>query len=243
MHSKTIRLTILFCVLAGVGIVGFLCKKNPAPTYHYTVPQSTEDGWETASLATARVDVGLIEELFERIHDQSYKNIHSVVLVKNGKLVLEGYFPGRDSNGRERAFDRDMRHEMHSVSKSVNSILVGIAIDQHLIHGVDEKISELLPEYADLFAGDRRDEPRLKHLLTMSAGLSWDEWTHPYSDPRNDLTAMDRSKDIIKYVLERPAIAPPGERFAYSGGISIVLGEIVQPLESRHGGVCQTVPL
>ena len=73
----------------------------------------------------------------------------------------------------------------------------------------------------------RRDELRLKHLLTMSVGLSWDEWTHPYSDPRNDLAAMDRSKDLVKYVLERPVIAPPGVRFAYSGGISVVLGEIV----------------
>jgi CubicO group peptidase (beta-lactamase class C family) len=173
------------------------------------------------------MDVGLIAALFERINDQSYKNIHSVLLVKNGKLVVEEYFPGRDSNGKERAFDRDMRHEMHSVAKSVNSILVGIAIDQHLVHGVDEKISELLPEYADVFADHRRDELRLKHLLTMSAGLSWDEWTHPYSDLRNDLAALDRSKDLVKYVLERPVIAPPGVRFDYSGGISVVLGEIV----------------
>jgi hypothetical protein len=150
-------LTLLFCVLAGLGIVIFSCKRNTVSAYRYTVPPRADDGWETASLATERMDVGLIAALFERINDQSYKNIHSLLLVKNGKLVVEEYFPGRDSNAKKRAFDGDVRHEMHSVAKSVNSILVGIAIDQHLIHGVDEKISELLPEYADVFADPRRD--------------------------------------------------------------------------------------
>lgn len=222
-----VALILLLCVLTGFGIVSVCCKKNPVSPYCYSVPQRTNDGWETASLATENIDAVLIGDLFDRINDQSYKNIHSVLLVKNGKLVVEEYFPGRDSNGKEREFDRDMRHEMHSVSKSVNSILVGIAIDQRLIRGVDERASDLLPEYAGVFADHKRDDLRLKHLLTMSSGLSWDEWTHPYSDPRNDLAAMDRSMDIIKYVLERLVIAPPGEKFAYSGGISIVLGEIV----------------
>ncbi len=114
MHPKTIRLTLLFCVLAGFGIVLCSCKRNPVSPYRYTVPPRTEDGWEAASLATESMDVGLIAAMFERINDQRYKNIHSVLLVKNGKLVVEECFPGRDSNGKERAFDRDTRHEMHS---------------------------------------------------------------------------------------------------------------------------------
>lgn len=228
MTKKTItRACLLFGVLAGFGTVRTYCNRNPVPTYRYSVPQQTDDGWETASLDSENIDTALIAKLFDRINDQSYKNIHGVLLIKNGKLVVEEYFPGRDSNGTERAFHRDMRHEMHSVSKSVNSILMGIAIDQHLVGGVEERVSDLLPEYADVWADHKRDDLRLKHLLTMTSGLSWDEWTHPYSDPRNDLEAMDRSADIVKYVLERPVIAWPGQKFAYSGGISIVLGEIV----------------
>ena len=61
---------------------------NNIKDYQYTVPQKTNDGWETASLNSVNLDAGLIRELFERIDDNSYKNIHSVLLVKNGKLVV-----------------------------------------------------------------------------------------------------------------------------------------------------------
>jgi CubicO group peptidase (beta-lactamase class C family) len=61
----------------------------------------------------------------------------------------------------------------------------------------------------------------------MTAGLSWDEWTHPYSDPRNDWAAMRQNKDAARYVLSRPVASPPGTQFVYSGGLSFVLGEIV----------------
>jgi hypothetical protein len=76
--------------------------ENQTPTnniknYQYTVPAKTNDGWETASLSSVNIDAGLIKELFERIGDNSYENIHSVLLVKNGKLVVEKYFPGQDS--------------------------------------------------------------------------------------------------------------------------------------------------
>jgi len=214
---------------AVVGVLGLWVgwAKNRLPAYRYTVPQRTNDGWETASLRTENLDLKLFGELFDRINRNGYKNVHSVLLVKNGKLVVEEYFPGRDSNGKYRKFQRDMWHEMHSVTKSVNSILIGIAIDKHLIGGVDEKVSALFPEYADVFADHKRDTLQLKHLLTMSSGLSWDEWTHPYGDPRNDLAAMDHSKDVVRYVLERPVLAKPGVKFAYSGGTSIALGEIV----------------
>ena len=65
-----------------------------------------------------------INELIRSILNKRFKNIHSVVLVKNGKLILDEYFYG---------YDRDAKHELHSVSKSITSILVGIAIDQEMI--------------------------------------------------------------------------------------------------------------
>ena len=61
----------------------------------------------------------------------------------------------------------------------------------------------------------------------MTAGLSWDEWTYPYTDVRNDHVAMNDSKDPVRYVLERPLVATAGEKFGSSSGITIALGEIV----------------
>jgi CubicO group peptidase (beta-lactamase class C family) len=193
----------------------------------YTVPENANDGWETASLNSVNLDAGLITELFERIGDNSYKNIHSVLLVKNGKLVVENYFPGQDSFGQNRTFTRDTLHEMHSATKSVNSILIGIAIDQHLIRNVDEKISTFFPEYSDIFTNKEKGAICLKNLLSMKAGLSWDEWTYPYTDPRNDAAVMASRADFFRYVLERPIATTPGTKFVYNSGISLMLGEII----------------
>jgi CubicO group peptidase (beta-lactamase class C family) len=216
---------IILVVLSGY-------SENQAATnnirgYQYTVPEKTNDGWETASLNSVNLDAGLIKELIERLSDNSYKNIHSVLLVKNGELVVENYFPGQDSFGQHRTFTRDTLHEMHSATKSVNSILIGIAIDQHLIHGVDEKISTFFPEYSDIFTNKEKGAICLKDLLSMTAGLSWDEWTYPYTDPRNDAAMMASKADFFRYVLERPIATMPGTKFVYNSGISLMLGEII----------------
>lgn len=227
------RLTWAVFILTALAITGTSYRLIPHSLYHYTVPPQTNDGWETASLEAENVNPVFIWKLMDRIQSRSYRNIHSVLLIKNDKLVLEEYFPGHDSNGKFHAYNRNTIHEMNSVTKSVNSILVGIAIDHHLIGDVDEKVSSLFPKYAEAFAGNDMDSIRLKDLLTMSSGWSWDEWTYPYSDPRNDLTIMWQSKDPVRYVLTKQIVAPPGARFDYSGGVSFLLGEIVR----NHSGM------
>lgn len=194
--------------------------------YQYTVPKATNDGWETAHVSGENIDADVLKDLFDRILNETYQNIHSVLLVKNGKLVVEEYFPGRDRKGRYRAFKRDTLHELHSVTKSVNAILIGIAIDQHLIRGVEEKISAFFPEYADIFADSEKDKICLKHFLSMTA-LAWDEWTYPYTDVRNDHISMDRSYDPVRYALERPVVGAPGTKFVYNSGIAITMGQII----------------
>jgi hypothetical protein len=82
-----------------VGCVRAESLTHDSKTYQYGVPERLNDGWETASLSGVSLDTNLIRELFARIGNNSYKNIHSVLLVKNGKLVVEEYFPGQDSTG------------------------------------------------------------------------------------------------------------------------------------------------
>ena len=191
------------------------------------IPGLVGDGWSTGSLSSVGINSDLIEKLLAQIKNDTYKNIHSILIVKDGKLVIERYFPGQEEDGRHRVYQPDTLHGIHSATKSVNSLLIGIAIDQKLIRGVDEKLSAFFPEYADVFADGKRDALCLKHLLSMTAGLSWDEWTNSYNDVRNDHVAMNRSNDPVRYTLERPVVAAPGTQFAYSSGLSIVLGEII----------------
>jgi CubicO group peptidase (beta-lactamase class C family) len=205
------------------------CRESRASAYEYTVPEKTKDGWETAALSDEKLDAGLIGDLFGRISDNSYKNISSVIVVKNGRLVIEEYFPRQDVLGdrRSRALKRVAPQQLYSATKSVTSILIGLAIERHLISDVEAKISGFFPGYADIFADKEKDKLRLKDLLTMSAGMSWDEWTYPYADARNDALKTLLSDDPVRYILQRPLVAAPGTKFTYNTGISIVLGEII----------------
>src|SRR5258708_1580548 len=188
----------LLAALSFIATVPAVAADGHSPS----TPQKTDDGWVTAELTDEGIGVTPINELLDRIRDNTYKNIHAVLLVRNGRLVLEEYYAGQQEDGRHRVFSRDTLHEIHSATKSINSILIGIAIDKHLISGVDQKISNFFPEYNDVFSDGKRDLICLKHLLSMTAGLSWDEWTYPYSDARNDHVAMNNSQDPIRYVLE-----------------------------------------
>jgi CubicO group peptidase (beta-lactamase class C family) len=230
MNILSARRRSVFGVLWRIFALSFIdCRASQAAGYEYFIPETIKDGWETASLHDAKLDAGLIKEMFDRIYDNTYKNISCVLLIKSGKLVVEEYFPRVEVLGdrRNRGLKRVSPQQLYSATKSVTSILIGLAIERHLISGVDARISSFFPEYASVFADKEKDKLRLKDFLTMSAGLSWDEWTYPYADARNDALKTLLSPDPIRYIFERPIVAAPGAKFAYNTGISIVLGEII----------------
>ncbi len=205
----------------------FACSDSPTETgsvYTYTMPSDRGDGWEVASLSSVGIDRAPLETMVDRIRDGSYVNIHSVLLVTDGRLVFEEYFPGRTVEGRHVDWGPDDLHAMHSVTKSVTSLLVGIAIDEGLIPGVDEPIATYFPAVA---SDARTSHLTIRHLLTMSAGMEWDEHSTSYHDDRNSHVRMNRSGDPVGFVLALPMIAEPGATFRYNSGLSILLGEII----------------
>jgi len=187
--------------------------------YQYTVPVKADEGWEISSLKDEGIDPGKINELMLNILDGNIQDIHSVLIVKNGKLVLEDYFYG---------YARHKTHSMMSVSKSITSILIGIGKDQKKIPNIDKKIYEFFPSYKDISWDDLKNTIRLKHILNMTAGLDWNDWDYPDTDPRSSTQAMIRSDDWIKFILGRKAIDTPGKNFVYSNGLTMLLGEILR---------------
>jgi CubicO group peptidase (beta-lactamase class C family) len=169
-----------------------------------------------------------IAALIERIRTGGYVNIHSLLVLRKDTLVVEEYFPGVSDGGIQVDYDRDTLHTLRSVTKSVTAALIGIAVDQGLIRSVDDPIAEYLPEYADIFADPAKRAIRVRDLLSMTAGLQWDEWSVPYSDPRNDIARLNAAADPVRYVLERPLVAEPGRTFVYSSGVSDTLGGLLQ---------------
>jgi CubicO group peptidase (beta-lactamase class C family) len=111
--------------------------------------------------------------------------------------------------------------------------LIGIAIAQGFIESVDQPLASLLPEYADLIhSNPAKENLTLRHILTMSSGLEWDEETYPYSDSRNDANRMKHEADGVRFVLERPIVHEPGTHFQYARANSMLLSAIIK---SRTG--------
>ena len=198
-------------------------KQDIDRSYHYAVPSIDRDGWQTQSLDGAGIRQRPLAALVSRIRDNSFPRVYSVLLVKDGKLVFEEYFAGRH---------RYQAHQMHSVSKSVTSIIVGIAVDQGLI-GVDDPVHTYFDDYRGLEWIDRPYEITIRDLLTMAHGTDWDERSRPLSDPKNSIRAMTNSNDWIHFILDHKLVEPPGKRFNYAGGMTVLLGEIV----SRASGL------
>ena len=191
----------------------------PQREYTYQIPEKIAGGWETSSLEKEGVNSDKIVELIEGILRENYKNIHSVLLVKNGKLILDEYFYG---------YDRHTKHGMMSTTKSVTSILIGIAVDNGIIDNVDKKAYQFFPEYENLNWSDLRAEIRLENLLTMTAGLEFNEYQYHFYDSRNSVVGMYRSSDPIKYVFQQKMLYEPGNIFNYSTGLTLVLGGVIR---------------
>lgn len=184
----------------------------------YAVPENLKDGLSVSALAEVGADEKLIYKLIQNIEVGSYGEIDSLLILKNGKLVVEQYY---------NYFGRTQAHQMQSVSKSITSLLVGSAIKQGYIDSVDDPIGKYLPKYVHLLKDDK-ENITIKHLLTMSAGFDWNEQNPPYSDPKNIRIAEATSDDSVGFTLSRELINKPGEVFTYSGGYVTVIGAIIK---------------
>jgi len=119
-------------------------------------------------------------------------------------------------------------HTMQSVSKSVTSTLIGIAKQNGARLDLD---SAVLPHFEGFRA--QKDDPRwraitLRHLLTMTSGIEWDETTVTYTDPKNSCAAMEGSENWVQFVLDQKMAAEPGKVFVYNSGVTELLGQILK---------------
>ncbi|MGB5896102.1 MAG: serine hydrolase [Ignavibacteriaceae bacterium] len=219
------------------------CDENrvtePSGTYQYAVPQPTNDGWETASLQSVGMNPNHLINLMNRLDEIGEHRIHSLLIIKNGKLVFEEYFPGEKFNlaqfTGETGFDENDTHNLCSATKSFTSALIGIAIDNGFIQSVDQKVFGFFPEHSDLLStAPEKQNMTLEHLLTMRSGLEWDDESYPYSDPRNDINRLFNSSDPIRYILAKDLIETPGTFFAYRNCNTNVLGEIVRKASGQR---------
>jgi CubicO group peptidase (beta-lactamase class C family) len=208
----------------------------PDPPDGSGVPLARDDGWPVASVNEDKlIDRDALCRMADRLAASSTANVHAVLVARGGKLVFERYFRGSDEIYGRRVgnvtFDADTLHDMKSVSKSVASLALGIAIDRGLIGSVNEPLFSFFPELSDLRSPEK-EGIQLLHALTMSIGLKWVEAT-PNNEGNNDEERMHRSPDPCRYVLGLAATAPAGQDFFYNTGALTLLSAIIRKATGR----------
>ncbi|PTN06807.1 CubicO group peptidase (beta-lactamase class C family) [Mangrovibacterium marinum] len=229
MQPKLIKLSPILLLLL------LACQTSPRGQYAYQLPQTGDADLPAASLADVGLNTQLIEKVVNRIDRGKFGEVHSLLIYKDGKLVLEEYFEGHDyqwdapkHHAELVQWTADRAHYAHSVSKSISSLLIGIAVAQGLIDSVQQSVFDYLPDYQYLNVGDKK-YLTIEHLLSCTAGLQWAEWNAPLSSRKNDQVNMwFHPRGPVDYYLARPYIAVPGTLFNYCGGGIEVLGEILQ---------------
>ncbi|UCF62725.1 MAG: serine hydrolase [bacterium] len=199
-----------------------------------TIPEQTEDGWETGSLEEVGIRTAPILDMLSYLKNQPEHHVHSILLIKEAKLVFETYYKGHayqyynpNFQGEDIIFDRETPQCTHSVTKSITSICVGICRDLGYLQNIEEKVFALFPEYSGL-SSPEKDQITIRHLLTMSSGLEWNEQDVDMRDPSNDLIHLAQSHDPLGYILGKPLVDPPGTHFNYNGGNTNLLSEIIR---------------
>ena len=168
-------------------------------------PSSTEtaasNDWQTDAPENHNMDPAVLDDLHAVLPSSS---VYSMVTVKDGVIIDEYYREG---------YDEQSLYRLNSASKSFTSALIGIAIEQGYIGGVDDLLSDYLPQVLEQ-EDTRKRQITLEHLLTHTSGLEWYEWGSGYSN----WVEFQTAPNWVDYILGRNLVYDPGTQFAYSTG-------------------------
>jgi len=205
---------------------------TPTPRAAYrAVPGVFDDGWITESLEEAGIDPYLIQKMVDHVYrgahngdslvhadgSQKYQGIRAILIAKDGKLVFEEYFNG---GGRK------TKQDVQSVTKSITSLLVGLAIEYGDLRSVDVSAIPFMTDYMPVdYWNDDKSSITIGDLLTMRSGLDCDD-ANPKS--KGQQWKMYKSIDWLAYFINLPVVQPPGSKWAYCSGGVIALGGILE---------------
>jgi CubicO group peptidase (beta-lactamase class C family) len=183
--------------------------------YVYTQPKEYEDGWKTNSLKSQKIDTTSIYQLFNQLKGGESK-IHSILLIKDNQIIIEEYFNGHTAQ---------MQHDLRSTTKSIRSILMGIAIDKGFIKDVNEPISKYLKKPVPTKNLDKgKYDITIRDLLTMSSGLDCNDWD---KSSKGQEDRVYKEKDWLQYTLNLPMVNEPGKFANYCSMGAILIAEII----------------
>ncbi len=192
------------------GTSPFYARGNPPERYRYFPPVQLDDGWPVSTLGKEGIDQATIEKFVQKLIDMrqdsvSTSQVHSLLIARHGKLVLEEYFHG---------FDRDTPHDTRSASKSWTNVLIGAAMQAGVPIRLDTPVYETMLGSVPPDLDPRKKAMTLEHLISMTAGFDCDDSGERPGDedPMQEQTA---EPDWYRYSLNVPMAWNSGEQIVY----------------------------
>ncbi|MCA9717323.1 MAG: serine hydrolase [Myxococcales bacterium] len=210
LSATTLRVA-LACALATTPALA--CHRVTASSAPDGAPARVDDGWALGSLETAAIDRDAMVALTRQLETRRDHRIDALVIARGGELVYEGYFRGTS---------RDTLHDLRSATKSITSLLAGVAFTRgelSLATPVWSALGRTLP------AADPRARVTVESLLTMGSGLECDD--RDRRSPGNE-ERMYRRRDWLRFFLALPSARPPGARGVYCTAGVVALGAVLE---------------
>ena len=207
------RKIIIFTMILMMSLSGCNARQaEKVPGQDKVLPEQgktlPDNDWAEGKPDEYGMDGKILDQADAYIKD-NYPNIYSLVVIKDGVLVYEKYYKDKG---------RDDHVHVFSVTKSVISSLVGIALREKYLSGLDQKLADFYPEYyADIKEAEKK-EISLKNALTMTAG---------FEPADKDIVKWITSEDWFAYTLNEPMIGSPGKEFNYDTGLSHLLSGVL----------------
>ena len=222
-------------------LVAAACTSAPAVQTTGNFPGET---WPTSTPEAEGINGATIDSIVDEIGRGEYGLIDAFLLIRHGNVVADyrweqnydsvaalfdttNYQYNYDSPDWHPYYRDTDLHTLQSVTKSVTSAALGIAIDEGLIESVDVPVMAYLAAYDPDLSDPRRTAMTLHDLLTMRSGISWTT-RGGYSNPEHSTFVMELSDHWIDYILSRPMDTVPGERYQYNDGASVLIGKILR---------------
>ena len=208
MFSYLLKLFFSFSVFVSVSSFSQTIEK----------PKKMDDGWAVSSLEKEGFDIQKFKAVEAYIEAEKQQDLQSVSVFRNNKIVYDNHLNGSDESSIT---------DIRSATKSIVSLLIGIAIDKGMIKSVDEKILPYFSDYEPIQnLDDNKRNVRIRDLLTMTAGFDSDDDVEGSKGNENNLDAL--SSDWVRYSIDVPMVHQPGEHWAYSSMNTFLLGYVLE---------------
>jgi CubicO group peptidase (beta-lactamase class C family) len=209
------RNTVLYIILS-VALSACL-KDDPFKNHYNGFEPGVSDDWNLSTVEEENINRNSLEKAFKLLYsDTRYLMARGLLVIRNGKLVAEAYPHNED--------DIYKYKNIQSCTKSITSILAGIALHDKVIESLDEKLFDIFPE---LFDDDQRKRSiSIEDALTMRSGLEFDNDTHT-------LKLYQHKGNSTKYVLSQNYLSTPGTTMNYNDGAPHLVSRVI---EHKTGG-------